>query len=140
VDAFADVQECEQLSARIVGVRNLPTVATDQEEPSGEITGLVEAAATSAGIPAAKLLDIVPQPPARVGDSDYKEKATQVTLKDVTLEQVVKLMHGVVTGRRGLRAKWLRLDARSGEEGGSPWTAEFGLTYMIYDPPRTDRK
>jgi hypothetical protein len=138
-NAQADVAECDRLAARIADICRLPTVAADHEKFSGEITSIIEAAAKSASVPTGRLEDIIPQPPRRVGDTVYKEKPTQVTLKGITLEQLVRLGHGVLSGKQHLNIKWINLDAPGVDDTSNFWTVELGVTYLIYDPPRAGR-
>lgn len=134
--AVGDLQECYDMAARIESFNRLPALASDGEKMAEETTGLIAAAAKAAGIPADKLIRISPESSLRLGDSVYKEKPTRVLLTDVTLAQVVGLLHSVSSSSQGLRPTSVRLSApRDG--AGETWTAEIVLGYLIYDPPET---
>lgn len=131
--AQSDYNHCLRDSARIAACRQRPAVAAEQEQLAGQTLGMIEAAAKDANIPPEKLLRINPEAAQRVGETDYREKPTQVTLKGVTLEQVVRLMHELATGEPGLSAKSIQLTPASPDAADS-WTAEIVFSYLIYDP------
>jgi predicted Zn-dependent peptidase len=137
--ARADLEECRRLAAEIEGAAKRPALAAEHERVVTEVTGLVEEAAKFAQIPPEKIERITPEAARRVGDSVYTEKPTQVVLQDVTLKQVVELLHRLAASGRGLTPKSLRIVAPRGEDAGDLWTAELVVTYLIYDPPDTQR-
>jgi hypothetical protein len=101
---------------------------------AAEITGLIEQAAQAAGVGPGSLRRITPEAPQRLGDSAYKEKPTLLALDDVTLEQLVRLVHHLVSSQQGLCPKSIRLSAPRKAAADSAWSAEIVLTYLIYDP------
>jgi hypothetical protein len=60
-------------------------------------------------------------------------------LKNVTLEQLVKMAHTLSAETDSLLPKALRLTAPRNADTGPFWNAELVLTYLIYDPPELDR-
>ena len=136
LSASADLRKCFEMSARIEDYRTLPAMASDGERMSGETTGLITAAAKAAGIPTEKVVRIDPDSPARLGDSVYKEKPTQVLLRDVTLSQVAGLLHAASSSQLSLRPLSVRMSAPRNDTGAT-WTVELVLSYLIYDPPST---
>ena len=137
--ALADLQRCRQIVWKIAALRRRPSMACDEERLSAETIGLTEQAAKSAGIRTDKLTRITPAPPRRLGDTVYKEKPTQVLLKNVTLEQLVGMLYSLAGGEKGLHPKSLRLTAPRADDCGETWNAELVLTYLIYDPPSSKR-
>ena len=137
--AQTDLGECRNVAAKIQRYRHQPTVALQHERLSAEITGMVEAAANSAGIAADKLIRITPEPPRRLEDTVYKEKPTNVLLKDVALKQLVVLLHDLLSAEKGLNDDWLRITASRRDDTGDLWSAEFVVTHLIYDPPRLNK-
>lgn len=131
--AQSDYNYCQRDSARIAACRRQPAVAAEQEQLDGQTLGMIEAAAKAANIPAEKLLRITPASAQRVGETDYREKPTQVTLRGVPLEQVVSMMHQLATGEPGLNAKSIQLTPAAPDSVDS-WTAEIVFSYLIYDP------
>ena len=85
------------------------------------------------------ILRITPGSPQRIEDTAYKEKPTRVLLKDITLQQLVRLLHAVASGDRRLHPKSLRIAAPRRDNTGPLWTAEIELTYLIYAPLRLDK-
>ena len=133
-----DLAEIRIIAARIEAVRSRPTMADEQERLSDEVTGLVEAAARQAGIDKRDLVRITPLSPQRVGDTVYKEKPTTVEVSNVSLTQLMKLVHVLLSDGRGLKAKSIRLSAPRHDDTAETWTAEVVLTYLIYDPPKSN--
>ncbi len=132
----ADLAECSKLAARIQAIQARPQLASDKPRQVAETTGMIEAAAKSAKIPAGKLVRINPGPLRRLGDSPYKEKPTEIFLKNVTMDQVVAFLHNLTGPAGGLTAKTLRLSSPSSADTGNLWSVDLELTYLIYDPPR----
>ena len=133
--AAESLQECRNLAGTIERIRRRPRKADDAERLSTETTGRIEKAARSAGIAGDRLLRITPEPPQRLGDTVYKEKPTQVLLKNVTLKQLTWFVHALTSGADPLHARSIRLAAPRREDTSQSWSAEIALTYLIYDPP-----
>jgi len=135
--ARADLEDSLRDGARIDAIRNRPALAADRERLVSETTALIERAAGAAGIPPDQLVRITPEPPQRLGDSVYKEKPTQVTLKSVSLQQLVTLTHHLVSPSQGLHAKSLRITSLGTEGAAASWAADLVVTYLIYEPPHS---
>jgi len=133
--AAADLVECGRMAAAIENRSRQPAKASEHEQLAAETTGLIETAAKDADIELHSLIRISPEPPRRLGDTVYKEKPTQVFLKDITLKQLVGLVHNLLTSKNNLEVKALRLAAPRPDDTADNWTAELVLTYLIYDPP-----
>ncbi len=132
--ANGDLAECRRLAGQIQLCRDRPNVAAEFERVASETAGPIERAARAAGVSPDRLLRISPEPAQRVGDSVYKEKPTRVSLKDVTLKQLVTLVHGLTSADAGLRVKSILLHAPNQEDPSDSWTAEVVLAYLIYEP------
>jgi len=132
--AYEGLERSRQLAEIIKEHRQRPALAAEQERLSSEINRLIEEAARRADIPAGNLSLITPMPAIRIGDTAYKEKPTQVSLRAVTLKQVVMLMHQLVSGDSGLHARSVDFRTPRGNEGGDQWEVELVLTYLIYEP------
>lgn len=135
--AAADLVTCHGFQAKITRLRNRPALAEDRERRSAEISGPIERAAREAHIPAEQLVRISPEPARRIGETPYKEKPTRVFLKDVSLTNVVTMVHGLTCGETGLDLKSIRLTAPSRDATAGTWSAELAFTYLIYEPQRT---
>ena len=133
--AANDLAECRTLAAQIGEIKDRPRVASEQEKLAGETTAMIDAAATAAGIDQRRVVRIAPESPQRLGESVYKEKPIAVRLRDVTLRQVVKMSHALLTPNPGLRVKTMRLAAPTPDDTTDRWTVELTITYLLYDPP-----
>jgi len=140
--ARGDLLECRRLAADLERLMARPALAADRERLAAETTRLIEAAAKEAGLAPAGLLRIIPAPPQRVGDSVYKEKPTQIILKNATMRQIVGLIHSLAAGQEGLTARSIRLTAVPPQPPAVSelWDAEITVSYLIYDPPQTSKQ
>ena len=134
--AASDLVECRKMVAAIENRSRQPAKASEHEQLATETTGLIETAARDAGIELGSLVRISPESPRRLGDTVYKEKPTQVFLKNITLKQLVGLVHHLLASKSNLEVKALRLAAPRPDDTTDNWTAELVLTYLIYDPPQ----
>ena len=132
--AVEDLRECQRLVGRIAALGQQPTLASDRERLAAEINGPVEQAAQAAGIPADRLIRIVPEPAQRIGDGAYKEKPTRVFLKNVAPRSLAAMVQRLTRGDGGLALTSLRLTAPSRDATENLWTAELVFTYLVYEP------
>lgn len=128
------LQDCRDAAQTIRMLRRRPAMAGSQEMQLTEITRRIEQAVQTAGASANDIMLIRSQPPRRVEDTVYKEKPTQVTLRQVTLQEVVRFLHELTGDDSGLRAGNLRLTAPRDQQTGDTWSVEVTLTYLIYAP------
>jgi hypothetical protein len=141
--AAQDLADCRALADRIESLRRLPAVAGAAELGASDLSRQIEQAAKVAEFPDDSVERIEPEPARRVGETNYREVATQVRLRHVTLRQVFTFLHALCAdalsnalGRSasGLRLRSIRLSAPRGEETADRWTVESTLTYMVYSP------
>lgn len=142
--AAEDLAQCDQLGLRITALRRRPSLAGSRELQITELAQRLEEAAKSCSIPADGISRISPDAPHRVGDSPYREVATEISLRQVTLRQAISFLHALCSAESGLRARDLRLEvppdaqALGGPERGTvlqnTWTLEATLSYLIYAP------
>ncbi len=135
--AAEDLRTSTKLAAQIETIRTRPTMADEHERLSSETTGLIESAARQAEITGRSLVRITPQPPRRVEETVYKEKPTHVMLKDVSLQQVGRMVAALLNADANLSARSIRLGAPRSDDTSGLWSAELVVTYLIYDPPVT---
>ena len=131
--AAQDLADCRALAARIESLRRLPAVAGAAELGASDLTRQIERAAKLADFPEDSIERIEPEPARRVGETNYREVATQVRLRHVTLRQVFTFLHALCAAD-SLQLRNIRLSAPRGEETADRWTVESTLTYMIYSP------
>lgn len=138
--ADASMRDCRRLADEIRDLRDRPALASDQQEVAAETVRLIESAARSAGIPTDRIVSVSPGRARRLGDTPYQEQPTQVVLRRVQLEPLVKMAHRLITGQRAMRARALRLSAPQPGDTSDFWNAEMELTYLLYDPPDNQRE
>jgi hypothetical protein len=121
-------------------LNRLPHLAAEDERVASETTASIEVAAKTAGIRPEALVRITPAMPQRLGDTVYKEKPTHIQLRNVTLAQVVRMMHAAVTSPQRLQPRSLRITAPERDDNGETWNAEIVVAYLIYEPLHTETK
>lgn len=135
VQAKHDLALCLQLAKQIKSLSDRPHKAGSEEMQQTEITQRIEQAAIDSNIPSDRLIRIWPEAARRAGDSPYREKPTQVLLKEVTLQQMTTFFYILSTAsRNSLHLKSLRITAPRNEQNSNLWTAEATLTYFIFSP------
>lgn len=130
-----DAQACRQLAAAIRQLRDRPVAASDQAVQNPELAKRIEEAGTLAGIARGSFDRIDPQSPRRVDKSVYSEAPTRVSLRQVTLRQVVNLLYNLAADGSGLTAREIRFSAPREETSDELWHVELTLAYLVYDPP-----
>jgi len=138
-DANEDLVACRRMTAGIESYQKRPVQAAEHVQLATETTGLIEKSAKDASIDLRNLIRITPEPSRRVGDTVYKEKVTFVHLKNITLKQLVALVHNLITAQQKLQVKTIRIAAPQPDDTGSWWTVELALTYLIYEPPKAQK-
>src|SRR5690349_11613987 len=79
--AAQDLADCQTLATRITALRRLPAVAGTAELGASDLSRQIEQAAKRAEFPEDSIERIEPEPPRRVGETNYREVATQVRLR-----------------------------------------------------------
>lgn len=144
-DAADQLAEAQQLIAQIEALREKPVLAGVQEMPPTDLAQLIEQAAQQARLDTAQIVRIWPEPARRLGETPYRQKPTQLLLRNVSLEQLTRFLLQLVQGPYQLRVSGLRLSAPrslaaggAGDSGGNRWVAEVTLTYLLYSPAQDD--
>jgi hypothetical protein len=141
--ARENLSVCEQLAGRIERLRTLPSQASLDARSDAELTGLMDTAANQLRLPPRSIQNIDPQPIRRLEKSPYKVQATQVTLQNVTLLQLVSILMNVTRGDSELKVTELRLNAPHGADPNDnveTWDAEATLTQLIFSPTSPDTR
>jgi HPt (histidine-containing phosphotransfer) domain-containing protein len=135
MNAARDLEACVNAASRIHTLRQRPSLAGLEQLQSTELSRRIEQATRSANIdPARSLLRIVPESPRRLGDSPYKEAPTQVSLRQVTMQQLIGFLYTLTPSDSGLQARSLRLSVPRQTDSSDDWEVEATITYLIYSP------
>lgn len=134
VAAVQDLRMCQALVPRLEALKRRPTLVGLQELPATDLTQHVEQAAQRAAMPISCVIRISPEAARRLGDTVYKEKPTQILLRQVTLRQLAAFFLELTKRGSGLQVKSLRLSAPREQESGEGWTAEATVSHVIYSP------
>jgi len=135
-DAAADLSRCRTAAVRINALRNQPDIAATLEREDRQVPALVERAAKAAGFSAEDTVDTISTDrPRRAGESPFMESVTHLSLRRITLPQLVTFLDQMRELDPAIGIRNLRVTAPRGEESGDRWTAEATLVYLIYAPP-----
>jgi hypothetical protein len=129
----ADLVACRQLEARINALKEQPPLAFLGSTQTLSLGRQLDAAASSAGIPAVNIVRVEPAAAHRLGETAYWEEPTNVSLRAVTLEQLTRFLHQLSSKDSRIHVRDLHLGATP-EEQGERWTAEVTLANYLYTP------
>jgi hypothetical protein len=136
--ATENLNACLRVASQIKSLRKKPLRAGAEARSATELARLIETSAQKASLPMTSVVQIDPQPARRVGNTAYKEQATRLELRDVTLKQLVVLLHSLADEELGTELAELRLNAPREEASASNheenWSAEMTLTHLIFTP------
>jgi hypothetical protein len=135
--AAQDAHRCRELLAEITALQELPQFAALEADSPQAFRQRINQATQTARLPQASLLRIQPQPPYRLGNSEYRLWPTRLELSNVTLQQITTFSHDLVDEERGLTVRDLRLWPASSESTAGrqeAWSAEITLTQVTFFP------
>ncbi len=132
--AADDLQRCRQLAQSIHSHQGAATMADDEDSGVRRLGERLRSATQYAQISADALQGITPLAARRMGESPYLQKPTSVSLRRVTLQELVAFfLH--VTEEGGLSVRDLRLQSPRDPEARQYWDATVTISYLIYAPP-----
>ncbi|MCA9234849.1 MAG: hypothetical protein KDA44_05235 [Planctomycetales bacterium] len=134
----ASLQRCTGLAAQIRILRDRPDQAASESRSEQALAEAIERAVKEAGVGIQQIARIEPQPPRRVGETDYLEHATAVQLDGVTLAQLAtwltRLKQGDLQQLRVSSARIVAPFQTTESAGPETWNVEVTLTYLVYLP------
>lgn len=142
LDISADsLRHCEQIATSIRLVRESPHRARIQTWSQDDLGTVIEKAAADAQLARDRVLRIDPQPPKRIGKTDYQEQLTEVELLAVTLRQLVDFVFNVTSSDDQLEISTLRMRMpHESQSLANPelWLADVILTQRVYAPTNSE--
>ena len=135
--AASDFVACRKLAEQIESLKKKPSLAVSRELQVTELSGRLEAALAKADLAAEDLVRVSAETARRVGDTAYLERETQLTLRDVSLRQVILFLTTLAADGSGLSVSGIRLTASRGVGSEGDWAAELAVSYLVY-APRSD--
>jgi len=135
--AAEDLEACQQLAAAIESLRSQSSMAAAEEMGDTELGEWIDEAKRAAGLADGVVRDRIPQEHRRVGESPYVVEPTLLTLRGVSMPQLVTFLCAM-TDESGLRVRDLRVRVPVGGEASNLWDADITLTYLIYSPAEAD--
>lgn len=132
--ARAQRDTVEQALREIDTMRGKPELASIDSERSAQLSRHIETIAGQAGIAHIQIERVQHQPPRRINGGPYLRQPTQVLLRQVTLPQLLALLHDLDQTGQTLQLDDLRLIAPHDQLVGDQWRAEFTVSYLVYEP------
>jgi hypothetical protein len=137
INASKNVVACRELAARIRQLQIGPRRAELKSRSETELSRKIETAAQTAGLPANHIVRIEPGEPRRVADSDYKDQATDVELRPVTLKELIAFLDAIASDT-GVQVNFVWLSSPDQEATTAPamepWNVQMTLTNLIFAP------
>ncbi|MEM7475740.1 MAG: hypothetical protein AAF483_12175 [Planctomycetota bacterium] len=134
--AAENLEECQDLGAKIAAWNTRPLVASLDATSSQELTQQITACVRQANIPARALKSISPMDSVRLGNTDYKQRQTQVRIDGIELGRLSGFQ-SALNEREGLYLRDLILTPGEGTNASiatEVWDARLTLTQLIYSP------
>lgn len=132
--ALAEHAAVAQTLQEIQNLDHRPQLASVDTEQSARLTQHIETVAQQAGIEPSHIERVQAQPPRRIEGGPYLRQPTQVLLRQVTLQQLVALLHDLDKTGQSLQVDDFRLIAPHDQVVGDRWRAEFTVSYLRYEP------
>ena len=107
--AAQETQQCLVLLEELARLHPQSHANQSQPKPLQEFTGAIEDAAGLARIDSASLDRIWPQPPRRIENTDYQVRATEISLRRVTLQALFTFLHALAKSPGGPSIASMRL-------------------------------
>ncbi len=130
---------CKEIKRQIELLRDRPAVASTEALASQELGEKIAQAARKARLSNGPPRDVFPQAGRPVGDTPYLIKPTLLTLREVSLQQLVAFLYHL-TQDSGLNVRDLRIWIPHGREVKNVWSSEVTITYLIYKPSSTETR
>ena len=131
--AAATLADCRRLAADIESLKDGPKVAASDGFGVEKLGQRIEQARSQARLGRGSLEGVYPQSSRRIGATPYRRKPISLTLRRLTLRQLVVFLHEL-TEPPGLHLRELRLSTPRSEGGEGKWDAEATVTYLLYEP------
>lgn len=132
--AASDFAACRRLAEQIEALKKKPSLAVSRELRVTELSSRLEAALAKADLAAEDLVRVSAETARRLGDTAYLERETQLTLRDVSLRQVIVFLTTLAAEGSGLSVSSIRLTASRGVGTEGDWAAELAVSYLVYSP------
>lgn len=136
-DTLKNHQIGQRLTTEILAMRDLKTVANDQEVADMPNSRVVDIARRS-GIGSRNVVAIERLEPIDIEGSDYRQRDTSIELREVTMEQVVKLMLSIESQVGVGKVTSANFSQRSGRRPASAagstelWNTQLILTQLDF--------
>lgn len=133
--------DCELLAQRIGTLRESPTQVQETLKTNESVAQLVESVAGSAGLSADRIVHVAPTAPRRLADSSYTEQATEIELREVSLQQLIQLAIAIPRTAPGMHVPRLVMrtpppgnSSNESEPAGELWNVQMTLTSITHQP------
>ncbi len=138
--ALTDLKACNSYAKTITGLKEKSSQINTSSVPQEKLTQSIASQIKNLRLNENVFKGINASSQAnRVGDSDYVEGSNRVIINEVTLEQLIKILHHTKAQHPGLWVEELNLTAHNGAKSQKHhWDATIKLNYLIYKPIKTN--
>ena len=138
-DALSILDECRILETKIRDLREKPTRAKQAISSQASLAKQVEEAAHSLGIESEQIVRISPSRPQRIRETDYLEQLTVVEVRNLQMEQLIKLMKLLQEHELSFTALRISMPRQVIDNDKEHWNAESTLRQLIFRPTLAER-
>lgn len=129
-EASLEADACRQLATQIQRLRNEHHGQT-ASAARPDLTARITRAAAGAGLAAAALDRIDPDPDRHSAAGNFIESPTRVVIRQATLRQLINFFHALDDSGQGLRVERIHLTTPTEDADDGAWTAEATIVYGI---------
>ena len=130
------VADCRDLAGRIQGLQGTKRRASLVAVSLVELTELIERTAGEAQIPPKRIRAVSPLPPVKSAGGTYRVEATDLSIDDVALPQIMDLIGRLGKAAPGISVTGIELSipTKSPPTGPELWRVQLRLTQLVYAP------
>lgn len=131
-----DLQRSRTLAKEISKLRSSPIIAGAADIDPTDISKRIDKAAKVALFTTDSITRISPEQPQRIADTPYRQRVTQVILRNVNLRQLLGFTTAISKLDGGMNIRSIRIVAPRSDNASSAeiWAVEITLTYIYFDP------
>lgn len=138
--AIAESNRAAQFAGAIHDLRREPTLQNVRELGEIRVGGMLEDAAKGTGVLVeGRIESIRPLPPQRLTSSGpgrlYQKIQTEIILEQITVDELMRLVHALLSGHPALRVDSLYLTNPESYGADSRWSVRpLVISYLVYEP------
>lgn len=125
---------CQSLAQQLAAIGPAAPIDRTTAGPTA-VSHAIDQASKSAHLTPTSIARIAPEQPHRVTGTSLEEQPTRLELRDITLQQLITLLHTASAELPGARVSSLRLTAPSQTHATSRWEVQATISRFADAPP-----